>query len=336
MKVVCVGAGWVTRTRHVPALAADPRVEILGIVDPSAGRAAEAAAAAGLRHSGTSLDESWVAAADAVTIGTPPLAHAPLLDAALERGLHCLCEKPLALPSDAAAASVERARGAGLVLGVVHNFQYSRSGRRLFELVETGALGRIEAVHGFQLSNPRRRLPEWHHELRGGLFTDESPHLLYLLRRVLGELRPRTVDARLDGHEVEHLVATFEHPEIWATLSMGFRSSISEWQLLVVGDRSVAALDVFRDVLVVLPNDGAHRGREILRTSGALIGRHVAGVVGSGVRLVTRRLAYGNDVVVSRFVDAVEGRPERLAHLRGEDGLAVVRCLEELLDRAGA
>ena len=75
MKVVCVGAGWVTRTRHVPALAADPRVEILGIVDPSAGRAAEAAAAAGLRHSGTSLDESWVGAADAVTIGTPPLAH---------------------------------------------------------------------------------------------------------------------------------------------------------------------------------------------------------------------------------------------------------------------
>ncbi|MHB1244571.1 MAG: Gfo/Idh/MocA family oxidoreductase [Gaiellaceae bacterium] len=123
MKVVCVGAGWVTRTRHLPALAADPRVEILGIVDPSADRAAGAAAAAGLRHSGTSVGESWVAAADAAMIGTPPLAHGPVLDAALERGLHCLCEKPLALPADAAAAAVERARGGDLVLGVVHNIQ---------------------------------------------------------------------------------------------------------------------------------------------------------------------------------------------------------------------
>lgn len=336
MNVVCVGAGWVTRSRHLPALAADSRVKILGVVDPRPERAAEAAAAAGLPHSGTSLDESWVGGADGVTIGTPPLTHGAVLEEALDRGFHCLCEKPLALPADVAAVAVERANAAGLVLAVVHNFQFSRSGQRLFELVERGTLGRVEAVHGFQLSNPRRRLPAWHRELRGGLFTDESPHLLYLLRRLVGELRPRAVDARLDGHEVEHLVATFEHPEIWATLSMGFRSSLSEWQLVVVGERSVAALDVFRDVLVVLPNDGTHRGREILRTSGALVGWHVAGVLGSGARLVTGRLGYGNDVVVSRFVDAVEGRPERLEHLRGEDGLDVVRCLEELLDRVGA
>lgn len=335
MKVVCIGAGWVTRSRHLPALAADPRVEILGVIDRRAEQAATAASKANLPHSGSSLDEGWAEAADAVTIGAPPPAHGGLLADALGRGLHCLCEKPLALPAAAAAAAVAQARAADLVLAVVHNFQFARSGSRLFELVENGRLGRIEAVHGFQLSNPRRRLPTWHSDLRGGLFTDEAPHLLYLLRRLLGELEPRMVDARHAGGEIENLVATFAHPEIWATLSMGFRASVSEWQLVVVGERGVAALDVFRDVLIVLPNDGGHRAREILRTTAAMVGGHLGGVASSGARLVSRRLAYGNDIVVERFVDAVEGRRDRLRHLEGEDGLAVVRCLEELLDRAG-
>jgi scyllo-inositol 2-dehydrogenase (NADP+) len=335
VRVVCVGAGWVTRERHLPALARDARVEVLGVVDVHPERAAAVAAAAGVASSGTSLDEAWAAGAEAVTIGAPPAAHAELVAAALERGLHCLCEKPLTLDPEAAAAAVARAEADGLVLAVVHNFQFSRSGTRLFDLVEGGRLGRIESVHGFQLSNPRRRLPAWHGDLRGGLFADEAPHLLYLLRRLLGELEPRAVDARLDGRAIRDLTATFDHPEIWATLSMGFGASLSEWQLVVVGERAVAALDVFRDVLVVLPNDGSHRGREILRTSGALAGRHVAGVAASGARLVSRRLLYGNDEVVTRFVDAVEGRPERLRHLTGADGLAVVRCLDELLGRAG-
>lgn len=335
MKVVCIGAGWVTTERHLPALARHPRVEVLGVVDVHAERAAAAAAGAGLAASGTSLDEPWAAGADAVTIGAPPTAHAELIDAALDRGLHCLCEKPLTLDPDAAAAAVERAETSGLVLAVVHNFQYSRSGARLFELVESGQLGALESVHGFQLSNPARRLPSWHGDLRGGLFTDEAPHLLYLLRRLLGELEPRAVDARTEGGAIRDLTATFEHAEIWATLSMGFGASLSEWQLVVVGRNGVAALDVFRDILVLLPNDRSHRAREILRTSGGLVGRHLAGVASSGARLLSRRLHYGNDEVVARFVDAVEGRPERLEHLHGRDGLAVVRCLDDLIGRAG-
>jgi hypothetical protein len=94
-------------------------------------------------------------------------------------------------------------------------------------------------------------------------------------------------------------------------------------------------LDVFRDILVVLPNDGSHRAREILRSSGRMVAGHLSGVVSSGVRLVGNRLRYGNDEVVRRFVDAVEGHPERLRWMSGEDGHAVVVSIEEILMRAG-
>jgi scyllo-inositol 2-dehydrogenase (NADP+) len=330
-----VGAGWVTRERHLPALLADPRVRVLGVVDRHRERATALARDFGLPHSGSSLDESWTREAGCLTIGTPPLSHAQLVGVALDRGWHCLCEKPFALPSGAGVEHAETAKGSGLVLGVVHNFQFSRSGRRLFELVESGKLGGIEAVYAFQLSNPRRRLPAWYRSLPGGLFLDEAPHLLYLMRRVLGQLEPRSVDARLAGSEIRDLGVTFEHDTIWATLSMSFKASVSEWQFLVVGDEAAAALDLFRDLLVVVPNDASHRAREILRTSAAMVSGHLAGVAASGARLVARRLRYGNDEVVRRFVDATEGAHQRLRWMSAEDGCAVVACIEDVLRRAG-
>lgn len=334
--VVCVGAGWVTGERHVPALRADPRVRVVGVVDRDRARAEAMARKAGAPYAGTSLAEDWVAEAAAVTVGAPPLVHADLAGSALERGLHCLCEKPLALPAGAARDLAARAREAGRVLAVVHNFQFARSAVRLFDLVDRGDLGELRSVRGIQLSNPRRRLPSWYAALPGGLFTDEAPHLLYLLRRFLGRLEPRVVDGRVEDGEVAAIEATFAHERIWATLSMDFRASVSEWQLVVTGDRATAALDVFRDVLVVAPNDGAHRGREILRTSARLVGGHLAGTVSSGARLLVRRLHYGNDAVVRRFCDAIEGDASALSGIGAEDGIEVVAALEELRGRLGA
>jgi len=325
----------VTGARHLPALKADPRVRVLGVVDKHPDRAQAAARAFELPHWGTSLDDGWLDQVDCLTIGTPPTSHAELIGVAVERGWHCLCEKPFALPAREAGVLVDAARDAGLVLAVVHNFQFSRSGGRLFDLVESGRLGPVQAVYAFQLSNPRRRLPYWYRTLPGGLFLDEAPHLLYLTRRVLGRLETRSVDARLEGNEIRDLSATFEHESIWASLSMSFSASVSEWQFVVIGGEAVAALDVFRDVLLVLPNDGSHRAREILRSSGVMAFGHLAGVVSSGLRLVGRRLLYGNDEVIRRFVDAVDGRPERLRWMSGEDGQAVVASIEDLLARAG-
>jgi hypothetical protein len=47
------------------------------------------------------------------------------------------------------------------------------------------------------------------------------------------------------------------------------------------------------------------------------------------------RLSYGNDDVVTRFVDAISGDRSRIAGMSAEDGCAVVECLEALVVRAG-
>ncbi len=333
--VVCAGAGWATRERHLPALTRDPRVQVIGIVDSHLDRAQALAARFDVPHAGTSLDESWAAEARALTVGAPPWQHGGLVQVALDRGWDCLCEKPFVLPASRAAELADLARERGTVLATVHNFQFSRGGARLFELIETDRLGALEAVYGFQLSNHRRRLPHWYRDLVGGLFVDEAAHLLYLIRRILGKLEVRTVDARRDGQEIRDLNATFDHDSIWASLSMGFNASVSEWQLVVVGSEAVAAFDVFRDLLVVLRNDRGHGARDVLRSSTAMVGGHLAGFAASGVRMVRGKLSYGNDQVVGRFVDAVGGDRDRIRWMTAADGAAVVSCLETLLQRAG-
>jgi len=86
-------------------------------------------------------------------------------------------------------------------------------------------------------------------------------------------------------------------------------------------------IDLFRDVLVRLPNDSAHTGTHVLRTSARAIGSHVLGVARSGLLRAQRRLDYGNEEVVRRFLDATRtgAAPEAIT---ASDGRAVVEVIE--------
>lgn len=336
-RVVCVGAGWVTAHRHIPALQRDARARIVGVVDTHEDRARAVAGRYGVPHCGTSLDAAWVRDADCATVGTPPATHHAVVTALLERGLHVLCEKPLAMTPAEAAAMIGLAEARGRVLTVVHNFQFSQGMMRVRALIESGALGDLVSVYAVQLSNPRRRLPAWYRSLPGGLFYDEAPHLLYLLRSLIGELELPHVAARIvkggPSPEVTQLDAVFPHRSVWTQLVMNFASPLSEWQLIVVGARQLVAVDIFRDVSVLIPNDGRHEARDVLTTTIRGVGEHLGGVFRSGLDHVSGRLLYGNVEVVRRFFDAISGdrRPDGIS---AHDGAAVVKLLHDLLDRA--
>ena len=152
------------------------------------------------------------------------------------------------------------------ILAVVHNFQFAPSTRRLLQDIEHGRLGGIRGVIATQYGNPGRRLPKWYEELPLGLFYDESPHLLYLLRRLSpGPLRllacdvfPSTtgkVTPALIHAQYEAATGTGRIP---VTLSLHFESPISEWHVSVLGEQALGDVDVFRDIYVRLPNDGEH------------------------------------------------------------------------------
>src|SRR5579863_6729313 len=191
VNVAAVGLGWVATHRHLPVMRRSGRFRIVGMVDRAPGRAEAVAKTGGWRFAEAArlADVPWIGEVDAITVATAPMGHAAVIGEALQLGKHVLTEKPFAMTVSEGEALVDAAAKADRRLGIVHNFQFARSARRLAADIDAGRLGRLTGISAVQLGNPRRRLPTWYEELPLGLFYDESPHLLYLLRRFAGDIR---------------------------------------------------------------------------------------------------------------------------------------------------
>jgi scyllo-inositol 2-dehydrogenase (NADP+) len=280
----------------------------------------------------------WLDQIDAVTIGAPPQSHYSLARSYLESGKHVLVEKPLAMTVTEAEELATLANDRNLVLAVVHNFQFARSVRRVKSLIADGSLGEITSVWAVQLSNPKRRLPTWYEQLPMGLFYDESPHVFYLVRAITRrelEFQSISVVRNKAGTETPAKVtAVLDASGIPVQIDMNFIAPLSEWHIGVMGTKRASFVDVFRDILVAIPNDGAHQGRDILRTSAAASWSHLVGTAQSGLLLIAGRLSYGNDEVIKRFCLACQGEQNALAGISAADGVAVVKMQHRIVEAA--
>jgi hypothetical protein len=114
---------------------------------------------------------------------------------------------------------------------------------------------------------------------------------------------------------------------------MNFNASLSEWHIAVMGSKAIGIVDVFRDILVTMPNDGQHRAREILTSSGSFIGTHLWGFIKSGLHLLHGDLFYGADIVWDRFINELNGiRPA--AEISAACGTRVVERQHEIMERS--
>jgi predicted dehydrogenase len=145
LKVGVIGAGLVGQVEHVPNLAALPELfDLTGVADPSpavrerlAGRYGIAAFAA----AEALLDRPL----DAVVVASPDALHPAHVAAALERGLHVFCEKPLCFAVEDVRRLDALAAARGLVLQVGYMKRFDPSYEALLALLPEprGALRQI-------------------------------------------------------------------------------------------------------------------------------------------------------------------------------------------------
>jgi predicted dehydrogenase len=94
---------------------------------------------------------------DAVVIGTPDHTHAPAAVMAMKLGKHCYCEKPLTHGVYEARVMAEVAHQKKLVTQMGTQIHAESNYRRVVELVQTGAIGKVREVHvwlGANFSGP--------------------------------------------------------------------------------------------------------------------------------------------------------------------------------------
>ncbi len=127
IRVGVIGAGGVAQIEHIPNLKGLPNhFKILGVYDPSATVRNFVAEHFGLPTHDT-LEKLLGLSLDAVVIASPDALHFEHIMAALDRGLHVFCEKPLCyVPEDIDALIAARDRsGKVLQVGYMKRFDPS-------------------------------------------------------------------------------------------------------------------------------------------------------------------------------------------------------------------
>jgi predicted dehydrogenase len=253
-------------------------------------------------------------------------------------GKHVLVEKPFTLTSGDGRDLANLAEEQGLILAPAHNFLFARSTRRAKEIIDSGKAGELRSAAGVQLSSWRRRLPDWFDRLPGGLFFDESPHLIYLMREFIGELDVETAWTSSAGQDTpnpfEHTVAGLRGDKADGLLTVWSGAPFSEWYLALICTNSVLVIDLFRDTLVELPAEKGHNMRDVIRISLSGTMQHWAGTIGSGLRILAGRGSYGHNRLIEQFVAAVDGRSD--PPTSAEDGWRTIQVIESVLHKANS
>src|ERR1035438_5221002 len=133
-----IGVADIAGNRVSPAIQASSRSRLVGIVtrDPAKAAPYNVPAWADLN---SALEQSG---AGAVYISTPVFLHAPQTIAALQAGMHVMCEKPMALHYGEARRMQDAAHDAERTLGISYYRRLYPKVLRAKELLAQGIIGR--------------------------------------------------------------------------------------------------------------------------------------------------------------------------------------------------
>lgn len=175
-----IAASW-----HLENLAAMERVKITALCDTAAGKAADMAGRYGgqpYTNYEEMLDKEVL---DALYICLPPFAHANQEIAAVERGIHLLVEKPVALDPEQ-GHQVDRAiKQAGVIASSGYHWRYYNTVDRLKEVLTRRAIGMVLGRWMGGIWDA----PWWKDRSKsGGQIVEQVGHFFDLLRYVVGEV----------------------------------------------------------------------------------------------------------------------------------------------------
>lgn len=267
-------------------------------------------------------------ALDFVDVCTPPSSHAPLVQAALRRGLHVLCEKPLVRSLEELAPVLALAERTDRVVHTVHNWHHAPIVQRAAELLRAGEIGQpIRVVWHTLRTKPAATGDSGDRNWRvdpsvagGGVLSDHGWHVCYVIRRWLGAW-PVAVSARIETRR--HTASAVEDT---AALRLDFPGAIADVRLTWAADerRNWAAIDgssgriEIDDDTLVLTARGAERRWACPPLSGGSHHPDWFGAVADGFVSAMRGGAAGRDNLAEAILCAtVESRARESSRLGG-------------------
>ena len=183
--------------------------------------------------------------AQGVVVSTPAALHYPMVRKALQAGKDVYVEKPLALDAKEGAALVAMAEEKNRILFVGHILHYHSGVKKIKQMIDDGAIGRLQYIYSNRLNLGKIRREE-------NILWSFAPHDISLILSLVGE----------DPHFIEATGNNFLHPGIADTTmtNLKFPSGVGahifvswlhpfkEQRLVIVGSDGML---VFEDTLDV-------------------------------------------------------------------------------------
>jgi predicted dehydrogenase len=190
---------------------------IVAVCDRERARAVEAAGRFGVPAVYDDASAMFEAESlDFVDIVTTVESHRPLVELACRYRVPAICQKPLALTADDAAAMVDAATAAGITFMVHENFRFERPLMAVREKLDAGAIGRahwghISFRHGYDVYAGQPYLLK---EKRLAVM-DVGVHVLDIARYYFGEAvriycAAQRIDPRVTGEDCVTMLLTHE------------------------------------------------------------------------------------------------------------------------------
>ena len=298
LRVGVIGCGAIAEMYHLPALARhSSRVKSIVLVDSDMARARALAVNLPEARVAESHEQIWDDI-DAAIVATPPWLHHRIAMPFLARGIHVLCEKPLAESAADARAMIEEARRSGAYLCVNHTRRAFPALRRVKELLDSGAVGECTAIeHTEGARFAWASASGWHFARTNGakgVLSDVGAHVFDTICWWLDE-KPTLISCSTDSFGGPEGVASvvLEHRACAINVKLSWLSRLSNTYRLV-GTRGVIEGSIFDWRRLTINADG--RGQ-----------RHVK--VNSDAN---DYLGFGN-VIIDNFLNTISGREAPLA-----------------------
>lgn len=172
---------------------------------------------------------------DAVAVVTPVWTHYELAKAALENGKHVFVEKPFTSCTKQAEELIELAAKKNLRIMVDHTFLFTGAVKKIGELLDSGALGKI-----YYYDSTRVNLGLFQHDVN--VVWDLAPHDLSIIDHLIKE-RPEAIvatgETHLNSHEDVAYMTIYFPNKIIAHINVNWLSPVKVRTTLIGGEKKM-------------------------------------------------------------------------------------------------
>jgi len=203
-----VGASTIAAEWMIDAIRANGG-EIIGVQSGNAEHGADYAQKHGIAYSTTDLAALLDQKPEAIYISSVNDKHRAQLEAAAKRGIHVLCEKPLAMSLDDAKAMIKVCDVNNVRFATNHHLRWAATHQAIRAAIEAGKIGEVRSARVFHAVYLPVHLQGWRIDnpsAGGGVVLDITVHNCDILAYLLGEYPQEVVsmtDHKLFGDLVE-------------------------------------------------------------------------------------------------------------------------------------